>query len=345
MESYAMMHSIRLAIVFSFFLIPVSGMIHADEIPVKTAVTNLESPTGVAVQPGTGHVFIASRFGVYRYDPKRHQISLEIEGYPTDVYGKEQKYSIGPLGVAFLSESQLVVADGSRVDGEELVRVYEVGKESLETPIKEASAKVTLGPVKASEQSEKGEGNFYGVAVGDNRIFVTCNGDDTKGWVARSVVKDGKPGDLELSINTKEATGVDAPAPVTFTPDGKELVVGQIGEMATPKDSLLTFYNPADGKLIRKLETGLSDLSGLAYSPKTGKLYGTEFGWLPETEAGVYELVIGEGSVTAKKIVSLDKPAGLAFGPDGRLYVGVFGTVKEGSTDSPGTLVILEAGL
>src|SRR5690606_19364298 len=67
-------------------------------VTVKTLVTNLESPSGIAIQEGTGHVFVASRYGVYRYDAKGKTVDLEIAGYPTDVYGKGPKYNIGPLG-------------------------------------------------------------------------------------------------------------------------------------------------------------------------------------------------------------------------------------------------------
>ena len=62
--------------------------------------------------------------------------------------------------------------------------------------------------------------------MGDGAIYITCNGDDTKGWVAKSVIKDGKAGPLEPSIATKEATNVDAPVAITFSLDGKELVIG-----------------------------------------------------------------------------------------------------------------------
>ncbi len=319
-------------------------------VEAEAVVTNLESPCGIAIQPSTGHVFVASRYGVYRYIPapgNDHKAPIEIAGYPDpiDVYGKGPKYNIGPLGLAFLNNDHLVVGDGSRVDGEELVRVYKVGDKGLVDYQKEDAAAFTLGPIKAGEQSAKGEGNFYGVAVGGNKIFVTCNGDDTKGWIAMAEVTDGKPGELKPYIATKPATEVDAPVPVTFTTDGKELVVGQMGEVNTPGDSLLTFYDPATGKLLRKLKTGLHDLSGLAYSPKTQKLYGTDFAWANPSDGGLFELVIEGEEVKPKKILSLDKPTGIAFDKDGRLYVSTFGTEEKDSGKSPGALSVIKEGL
>ena len=311
-------------------------------------VIDLESPTGIAIQPGTGHIFIASRWGVYRYLPKEHKVSLEIDGYGTTaVYGKGPKYNIGPLGIAFLDQSQLIVGDGSRKDGEELVRVYKVGTKPLAPKKwkKEGEAAITLGPIKPGKDSKKGEGNFYGVAVGAGAIFITSNGDDTKGWILKSVIKDGKPGKLTPAIATKPATGVDAPVAITFSLDGKDLIVGQMGEMNVAGDSLLTIYDPATGKLKKKYATGLSDITGLAYSPKTKKLYATDFSWTDPAKGGLFELQITGDKVTAKKILSFDKPAAIAFDKSGKLYVTEFGTQVKGSKMSPGSLQVIEPGL
>jgi len=317
----------------------------APAVTVKTLVTNLENPSGIAIQAGTGHVFVASRYGVYRYDAKGKTVDLEIAGYPTDIYGKGPMYNIGPLGLAFLDKDHLVVGDGSRPDAEELVRIYKVGDKPVAKWVKEDTAVQTLGPIKASDKSAKGEGNFYGVAVGGGDIFITCNGDDTKGWVAKSVVKDGKAGPLELTIATKEATSVDAPVAITFSPDGKELVIGQMGEMNVANDALLTFYDPKTGKLTKSLKTGLSDIAGLAYSPKTKKLYATDFSWVDTTKGGLFELKIDGDKVTAEKIVSLDKPAAIAFDAEGNLYLTAFGTQGKDPEKSPGSLAIINAGL
>ena len=74
----------------------------------------------------------------------------------------------------------------------------------------------------------------------------------------------------------EEATQVDAPVAITVTPDGSSLVVGQMGEVSVPGDSLLTYYDK-EGKLTKNLKSKLNDITGLAYSPKTGKLYATHF--------------------------------------------------------------------
>ncbi|QDT38546.1 YncE family protein [Stratiformator vulcanicus] len=315
-------------------------------------VTNLETPTGVAVHEATGHVFVASRYGIYRYDPKGHAVSLEIAGYPKDVYGKGPKYDIGPLGLDFMGADMLVVGDGSRPDNEEVVRIYQVKNEPAENPMDEAKdAKFTLGPLKPDAEVGKGEGNFYDVAVGENSIFVSANGDDTKGWVLEIPIEDGKPTELKPGIATKELVGVDAPVPVELSKDGKTLYVGQMGEINLPGDALLLAFDAESKELKKKYELGLSDPAGLAISPKTDKMYVTDFAWAEPDNAGLFEVMIDGDEVTTKKVLSLDKPAGIAFDKDGRLFVCVVGTADEskkasdGKPLSPGTLIVIDAGL
>lgn len=295
---------------------------------VSVEVNHLDNPSGVAIHPGSKQVFVTSNQGVFRFVPgKPRKIYLEVEGFPTDVYGKGPMYNIGPLGCALWGTDRLIVPDGSRKDGEELVRIYKVEDAVPEKPRKEDGAEFTLGPIAPGDLSPKGEGNFYAAVVWNDAIYVTSNGDDNKGWIAKSVIADGKPGPLTPTIATKEATGVDAPIAITVSPDKANLVVSQGGEVNQAGDSLLTMYD-GEGKLVKKLATGLNDITGLAYSP-TGKLYATDFSWVDPTQGGLFELTIEGDKATAKKIIELDRPTSLAFGPDGSLYITVFGGVDK----------------
>ncbi len=317
---------------------------HAQKVKPEVVLDNLSNPTGVAAHPKTGHVFIADLKGVHHYSPKSGKAKLIIGDYPEDIYGKGPKYKIGPLGLAFAGAKHLVVADGSRDDPKELVRVYQISRKSLKKMRKESDAEYTLGPIGPGKLTAKGEGNFYGVAVGAGAIFVTANGDDTKGWVAKSVLKKGKPGPLTLAIATKKATNVDAPVPITFTPDKKKLVVGQMGEISIPGDALLTFYNPKSGKLLKSYKTGLNDLTGLAYSP-SGKLYATDFSWVDTSKGGLYRLDMKGDSVTPVKLATLDKPTSLGFDKDGSLYITVIGAVEKGKMVGNGKLLVVKGDL
>jgi DNA-binding beta-propeller fold protein YncE len=331
------------------FALPAPLPAQDEAAPQRFFARNLDNPCGIAIQPETGHIFVAEHRGVVRFYPqpqaqadaqgrRRRGRAMEIDQFPSDIYGKGPMYDIGPLGLAFIDATHLVVGDGSRPDGQELVRIYEVSLTPAERPAPESSAVVTLGPIKAGDLSAMGEGNFYGVALTQDALFVSCNGDDTKGWIARAEIKDGKFGALTPFIATKEAVGVDAPVPLTINKAG-ELVVGQMGEINVPNDSLLTIYDPKTGQLKATYETGLYDIAGLAYSPTTGKLYAVDFAWMAPTEGGLFELTISGDKCTARKIMPLDKPTAIAFDPQGNAYITAFGTAEEGATTKPGFVV------
>ena len=313
-----------------------------SEAKVTTIVDGLDNPCGVAIQPETGHIFVADS-GAGRVirvvDGKAQDV---IVGFKTDIYGKGPMYNIGPLGLLFLNKDTLIVGGGDLIDGEEQIRSFTVpaaGQPAIK--VDQATSGLSL----PAEGELKGEGNFYALAASGDSIFATSNGDDTKGWVAKATVKNGKLASFERFIATKEATQVDAPVGATIGPRG-ELVIGQMGEINVPHDSLLTFYNAKDGKKLMNLPTGLYDITALAYSPKSQQLLALDFAWMKTDEGGLFSLISAKNDakqgMQAKKIVALDKPSAMAFAADGTLYVTIFGTAAEGKKS--GSLVKIDLG-
>ena len=317
-------------------------VLHAQDAanPRSDAVAKgLDNPSGLAIHPN-GDIFIAARDGIHRLSGGK--LTPEITGFKTDIYGKGPMYNIGPLGVGLLDDSHLIVGDGSLPDASEVALVYKVGPKAPAKPAGADSAVLKLGPIGPGEASAKGEGNFYGVAVTREAVYFTSNGDDTKGWVLRTKLTNGKPGELEPFIATKTLVNVDAPVGITMSPDGKHIVVGQMGEVNMAGDSLLTMYD-LEGKLVSSAKTGLSDIAALAYSPKTKKLYCVDFSWVDTKQGGLYRLDVAGSEVKATKIASLDKPTAMAFDKEGNLYVTVYGTAEG---DKPaGSVLKFAAGL
>ena len=295
-----------------------------QNVKVEEVVGGLSNPCGVAIQPGTGHIFISDSANGRVCRVNNGKLEDVITGSPKDVYGKGPFYDIGPLGLVFTTDGKsLIVGDGGYKDGDECLRVYtlpEAGKPALNY---EKDAAQKLGPLAASGET-LGEGNLYALALSSSAVYVTCNGDDTKGWVAKADLNGTKFGKLERWLPTKEMVDVDAPVGITINKQG-DIVVGQCGEVNKPEDSLLSFYNAKTGKLTLNLETKLYDITGLAYSPTTGLLYATDFAWMKPEAGGLFRLDQSASGVKAVKVASLDKPTALAFAPDGTLYVTLVG--------------------
>ncbi len=308
----------------------------AEDPTIETVIDGLYNPCAVAIQPDTGVVFVPDS-GAGRVirvvDGKAQDV---IVGFAKDVYGKGPKFDIGPLGLVFLNKNTLVVGGGDYPDGEELLRVFTVP--AAGSPAIKASDATDSFNMPATGDI-KGEGNFYGLAAKKGAVFITCNGDDTKGWIAKATIKKGKVTDFKRFLPTKEETEVDAPIAAVISPKGL-LVIGQGGEVTVPEDSLLTFYDTKTGKMLLNLETGLYDITGLAYSTDGKKLFATDFAWMKTSEGGLFQLISTDDkqTVEAKKLVSLDKPTALAVQGD-TIYITVFGTPAEGSDERSGKLV------
>ena len=94
--------------------------------PVEV-VGGLTNPCGVAVQPGTGHVFVSDSGALRVGRVSGSKLEDVITSSPKDTFGKGPFYDIGPLGLAFTSDGKsLIVGDGGYKDGEECIRVYTV---------------------------------------------------------------------------------------------------------------------------------------------------------------------------------------------------------------------------
>ena len=306
-------------------------------LKIETIAEGLNNPCGVAIQPETGHVFVADSGGLRVVRVVGGSMEDVITDFPKDIYGTGPQYDVGPLGLAFLDKETLVVGGGGLVDGEELLRVYKVpdaGAPAIKAS--QMTDNFKLGP----EGEVVGEGNFYAIAVTDTGLFVTCNGDDVKGWISKATRSGNTLSDYKRTIATKEATGVDAPVGITVSPEGF-LAVGQMGEITVPGDSLLTFYDEATGEMKGNFKTGLSDISAVAYSPQN-RLYALDFSWHDTTKGGLFKLVRIEGNseaCNAVEITKLDKPTAMVFDSQGNAYVTVIGTKEEGSEAQPGKLL------
>lgn len=351
----------------SYLLLLFAALISAsaaaeDQVKVEVVLTGLTNPCGVAVQPNTGAVFVSDTGAgqIVKFSAAAPNKSTPvIVGFPqaADTSNKEPTYGVGPLGLAFLAPNTLVTGEGALKPGDEVVRVFDLPAD--EKPLNFDDARQKLRPKSDPQSKTAGAGNFFALALTPTTLFVTAHGADDAAWVLSANVKsDQIAGDLNPFVQTKALTKVDALLGATFSKHGF-LLLGPRDQDAKSSgnkphhQSLLVFYNAKNGNLLMSLPTGLHDITGLAYSPKSDRLYAVDFAWDDPAQGGLYRLdaatVEGRSGVKAVKMTALDKPSTLAFSPDNVLYVTVFGSIptdpKTAKPPKPGKLLKITGDL
>lgn len=302
---------------------------------VTTVVEGLNNPTSVVMQPETGIVFVADSGNgqvVRIVNGKAEPIVTE---FPKDSLATTPSLNIGPLSLAFLNRENLIVGSGGQPAGVDAVKLY-----SISAATKFDAPKLSLNLVADEPQSQPAEGNFFGLAVAPNAIFTTSQGDAAKGWISVTMKTPGESlSGLARHIASSEATGVATPTAITITPHGY-LLAANVGSLGTEKDSVLAFYETASKKMLMKLDTGLMDISAIAYSPRR-QMYALDMAWSQPESGGLYRIVEDKtvaSGLRTKLICKLPHPTSMSFDGDGGVYVTLRGEVDD-KGNSKGSLV------
>lgn len=321
------------------FLLPLPGS--AAEPQVQVVVQGLVAPCAVAARPESDQLFLAERGAGRIVRIVNNQAVEVVRGFGKSTYAEGPKHELRPLGLWFLDANTLLVGGGDVPDGEGVLRIYDLTKLG-ETPLELADAKVVASPV-SQEKAGPAKARFYAVAATKEAVFLSCRRDDGPGWIARGAREASGLGAFARALPTADSDAFDAPLALIVSRRGY-LVAGQIGDTNTPHDSLLAFYHPKNMKLLLRWQTGLYDVTGLAYSDKTGHLYATDAAWMAPAEGGLFQLIArkptADPPMEAPRITRLDKPTALAFGADGSLYVTILG-----SSETGGKLLKFDPGL
>jgi hypothetical protein len=121
-----------------------------------------------------------------------------------------------------------------------------------------------------------------------------------------------------------------APMAIAVEPRGY-IVVVRPEEHDRSRSARLEFVNPIDGRTVLGLQMELTEVVGIAYSPRSGNLFAICNSSRDPDQSGVYRIDMDESadaskpSATAEFVAKVQRPTGLAFGPSGALYVSSLG--------------------
>jgi hypothetical protein len=310
-------------------------------VQVRTIADGLDNPLAVAVSPAGGDLLVSESGAgrVLRIEPTPNANPRPaITGFPVGQSASLAGLQVGPLGLVFTSSDYLVVGGGGVGPGKDAVRLFllPAGKAAARKPLTIDDAKKTL-IVKPGLESKSGVGDFYGLVAPPYAIFAASPGDADQAWITRGWIRGATSAsfdtvlDLRPYVNSEAIAHATHPMALTIS-KRSELVVGTAGKFDASRDASLAFYDPANGRMLLKLQTGLFDVVGLGYSPQTGLLYAVDLAWAEPKEGGLFRLDAadqdGQLAVKATKIASLDRPTSLCFAPDGTLYVTTLGNSK-----------------
>ena len=292
--------------------------LNAQEIIPRVVSSNLKNPSGVAIRPVTGEIYVSDTGRGRIVELQQDKIKDIVIGFPIEEFEMDRAFILGPTSLLFRNRNQLIVGTGGAADGEDGIAIFDLEKLGRE-PFEFAKDNESMSTLAANDD-EPAEGDFFAMAATRNRLFVCCHGSDV-GWVATAEWAGEGIENFKRYLPTRKLSRLPGPGGITISPDG-HLVVAQMGKRDQAGDSTVCFYDE-NGKLLDKFETGLNDIVSLAYGPKNGNLYALDFSWEDPNKGGLYKLVAVDSQIgcEAVLIAKLPRPTSMAFDQSGRLWV------------------------
>jgi DNA-binding beta-propeller fold protein YncE len=296
----------------------------AQDPIVEKVLTGMNNPRGVAVRPdGTPEkceVFVAEtghRRVIKLASDQPARPTDVITDFPSETNEAETPSSENPRCILFLDRERLVVGlAGTPTE----LRLYEI--DDAVGPISAEQSKQQVSPTLPDDE----DSSTFGPPIAMSRTRPNDSVSDVllvaAGRIWKIPIRAGTLGAMTLFDETEGDEGsFVSPSALAVSEQGYAVASD---ESARRRGAVVKFVNPASRQIVMGISAGLTEVTGLAYSSKSGNLY--TVGQSIETgDRGVFRIdeVVNAGKTGSRaiKIASIEKPTALAFGPDGALYI------------------------
>lgn len=309
------------------------GQSGIDGVAMQTVVEGLDNPTALALRPGgprSGSNLFVAEAGAGRV------IGLSTDSDSEPPIAALTEFSRdgggGPSCMVFRSRNRLLVGQSSTNESPATVHEYDIDDDRL--PILSSAAKSKLD-YKANDKAI----TLADIARSDDALFVATADHQ---WLLKTHLMGSKAGELEPFVRPIDATQVGTPRAVTVSAKGY-LLAAESGPPGSTGNAILVFHHPVNliSPPLLVLETELDDITALAYSPVTDRLYAAAIA----PQSGVYRIdavpLAGRDGCRAVLVAQVERPTALVFSDDGVLYV----TANGGDDRAQGKLLKLTGEL
>ena len=337
-------------VLITFVLFPWAPPVIADDVTVDTVLTDLNEPSSVEIRPGGAperyEVFVAdsgARRVIKIASNASNRPTDVITGFPTASVPGNRRPMGNPSGLLFLDEKHIVVGISGAPPELRLYELTEAG-----TPLTADGAKQKVAPDLPGEKPEAIFGVFAGLARTRSNDFVAdmllaaFRGTGVWKLPVRANML-GEMSALESKPSFRPtAFLLSSPTALAISEQGYLLAVDDGSRSIRNR---FMFLNPTNGQVVLGFDPGLTDVRGVAYSPKSGNLYALAKAY-GKDEEGLFRLddasKPGEQQITVMKVADFKQATALAFGPDGAVYVTTLG---DKTKDDDGALLKLTGDL
>ncbi len=299
------------------------------EPTVVEVASGLKYPSGIAIQPETNAIFVADSGNGQVIRIVDGKASAAITGFPLRTFEPDPSIQLGPLGLLFVDKNTLWVGSGGNPDGSDVLHVFSLSGSADATTADSAQLKVWYSGDPRDPRMHVAP--IYSIAATSEAIYLSGFSEAVQWRIGQFMRGDEDDSSSKATIvtfvDTNVAAGAMRPCGITISPHGY-VVAGTIGELDTSGDSLLLFYDTVTRTKLLSLETGLHDITAVAYSPRK-QLYVADLAWSSPGDGGIYQVIADASSKTGmrtQKIASLEHPTAMAFDLEGSLYVTVAGS-------------------